>query len=58
MSAPGTPMRLADPEVAMQLLRIVSSGDLSMEASMRLLFPEEAAEIYNPGRWPWGPPKR
>jgi hypothetical protein len=51
-------MRLADPEVAMQLLRIVSSGDLSMEASMRLLFPEEAAEIYNPGRWPWGPPKR
>jgi hypothetical protein len=31
--------------------------DYSMEAAMRLLYPEDAAKIYNPGRWPWGMPK-
>lgn len=51
------PIPRVPPKTAHALLRIVDSGDMTMEASMRLLFPEEAAGIYNPGRWPWGPPK-
>jgi hypothetical protein len=31
--------------------------DYSMEDAMRLLYPENAAKIYNPGKWPWGAPK-
>ena len=51
------PIPRVPPKTAHALLRIVDSGDMTMEASMRLLFPEEAAGIYNLGRWPWGPPK-
>ena len=43
------PTRTVAPEVAMLHLYAVSSGDLTMEASMRILFPEEAAKTYNLG---------
>jgi hypothetical protein len=36
---------------------IIRYGVADMETSMRLLYPEEAAQIYAPDRWPWGPPK-
>ena len=48
--------QLVEPQVALDVLAIVSSGDLTMEAAMRHLYPEVATQIYNPGRWPWGPP--
>jgi hypothetical protein len=43
------PIRTVSPEVAMEHLWAVRSGDLTMEASMRILFPEDAAGIYNLG---------
>jgi hypothetical protein len=43
------PTRTVAPEVAMLHLYAVRSGDLTMEASMRILFPEDAANIYNLG---------
>ncbi len=37
--------RTVSPEVAKLYLNLISSGDLSMEESMRQLFPEEAADL-------------
>lgn len=54
---PSEPTRRVLLEDALTVLQIVRSGDLSREEGMRLLFPEDAAKIYNPGRWPFGPPK-
>jgi len=51
------PTRTVDMEVAKAHMDLVSSVDLTMEDSMRSLFPEDAAKIYAPDRWPWGPPK-
>jgi hypothetical protein len=51
------PVRTVPGDVAMQFAEMVRYGVLSDEQAMRHLFPEEAAEIYNPGRWPWGPPQ-
>ena len=48
------PIRQIDPAVSNFALSMVGP-DLSFENAMRLLFPEEAAEMYNPGRWPCGP---
>jgi hypothetical protein len=50
-------IRTVAPEVAIAHLKIIRYGLITMEESMRLLFPEEAAQIYAPDRWPWGPPK-
>jgi hypothetical protein len=43
--------------VAREHLNLIRYGVTDMETSMRLLYPEEAAQIYDLGRWPWGPPK-
>jgi hypothetical protein len=51
------PRRTVKPDVAVYVLDFVSSGDLTMEAAMRLVFPEEADIRYNAARWPWGPPE-
>ena len=51
------PIRTVAPEVAIAHLKIIRYGLITMEESMRLLFSEEAAQIYAPDRWPWGPPK-
>ena len=50
-------IRTVAPEVAIAHLKIIRYGVADMETSMRLLYPEEAAQIYAPDRWPWGPPK-
>jgi hypothetical protein len=51
------PIRAVAPEVALEHLNLIRYGVADMETSMRLLYPEEAAQIYAPDRWPWGPPK-
>ena len=40
-------IRTVSPEVAREHLALISSGDMSMEESMRILFPEDAANIYD-----------
>jgi hypothetical protein len=46
-------MQTVDTQVSMAILRVMSSGDLTTEAAMRLLFPEDAAMVYDAGkRWP------
>ena len=43
------PTRTVSPELSALHINAVRSGDLTMEASMRILFPEDAAKIYNLG---------
>ena len=53
MTAP-QPTRTVSPEVAKLYLSLISSGDLSMEESMRQLFPEDAAGLEDNL---WGQPR-
>jgi len=50
-----------DPPQSMATILDVTSyigvGGLTEEEAMRLLYPEDAAGIYAPDRWAWGPPK-
>lgn len=41
------PVRAIDPKLSAILVDVVRSGDLSFEEAMRLVFPEEAARIYD-----------
>lgn len=41
---------------ARAILSWIGNG-LRMEDATRLLYPEEAAKIYDPARWPHGTPK-
>lgn len=41
------PLRVVDPKVSGWVTDLVSAGDLTQEEAMRLLFPEEAARIYD-----------
>ena len=41
------PIRDIDPRVSTYLMSLVSSGDLTFEETMRLVFPEEAARTYD-----------
>ena len=58
VKVPFPPVETADPEYARFVNSFVRSGDLTMEESMRILFPDEAQQIYNPSRWPWGDPEK
>jgi hypothetical protein len=49
---PPAPQRTVTPEQARAVSSWVGFG-LSEEDAMRILFPEEAAKIYDAGRWPW-----
>ncbi len=51
----GRVWRTVSPALANAVLSMIGP-DFSMEAAMRLLYPEEASYIYDPGRWPWGAP--
>ena len=50
MTAP-QPTRTVSPEVAKMYLNLISSGDLSMEESMRQLFPEDAVAYDLDKNW-------
>jgi hypothetical protein len=57
-----TDEKIPDPVVPAAMIHAMAvltwiGPDYSMEAAMRLLYPEDAAKIYNPGKWPWGMPK-
>lgn len=45
---------LASARDALAILTWIEEGGLRFEDAMRLLYPEGAAKIYNPGRWPCG----
>lgn len=41
------PVRAVDPRVAIRVSDMVTVGELTQEQAMRLLYPEEAARIYD-----------